>query len=35
RRMRSNELHYIDHPMLGIVIKITPIEDASSLNGDQ
>jgi hypothetical protein len=23
RRMRSNELHYIDHPMLGIVIKIT------------
>ena len=35
RRMRSNELHYIDHPMLGIVIKIPPIEDASSLNGDQ
>jgi len=26
RRMRSGELHYIDHPMLGIVVKVTPIE---------
>ena len=26
RRMRSNELHYIDHPSLGVVIKITPYE---------
>lgn len=26
RRMRSNELHYIDHPLLGVVIKITPYE---------
>lgn len=26
RRMRSGELHYIDHPMLGIVVRITPIE---------
>lgn len=26
RRMRSNELHYIDHPRLGILIKITPYE---------
>ena len=25
RRMRSNEVHYIDHPMLGVVIKITPL----------
>ncbi|WP_339068352.1 CsiV family protein [Teredinibacter turnerae] len=24
RRMRSNELHYIDHPELGIIIKIIP-----------
>lgn len=24
RRMRSNELHYIDHPRLGILIKIEP-----------
>ncbi|MDF1640582.1 CsiV family protein [Thalassolituus oleivorans] len=26
RRMRSGELHYLDHPMLGIVVKVTPIE---------
>ncbi len=26
RRMRSNELHYIDHPMLGILVRTTPIE---------
>jgi hypothetical protein len=25
RRMRSNEVHYIDHPMMGVVIKITPL----------
>ncbi|MEH6609902.1 MAG: CsiV family protein [Halioglobus sp.] len=25
RRMRSNEVHYIDHPMLGVVIKVTPL----------
>ena len=26
RRMRSNETHYIDHPMLGLVIRFTPVE---------
>ncbi len=26
RRMRSKELHYIDHPSLGLVIKLTPYE---------
>lgn len=26
RRMRSDEIHYIDHPLLGVVIKVTPIE---------
>lgn len=26
RRMRSNELHYLDHPLLGLLIKITPYE---------
>ncbi|WP_430462065.1 CsiV family protein [Thalassolituus sp. LLYu03] len=31
RRMRSGELHYLDHPMLGIVIRAIPIDDASSL----
>lgn len=24
RRMRSNELHYLDHPRFGVLIKITP-----------
>lgn len=28
RRMRSNEIHYLDHPLLGIVAKVTPIETA-------
>ncbi|MDH3712589.1 MAG: peptidoglycan binding protein CsiV [Gammaproteobacteria bacterium] len=32
RRMRSKELHYIDHPLLGILILVTPVEaDASEL----
>lgn len=26
RRMRSKELHYIDHPLLGILIQINPVE---------
>jgi hypothetical protein len=26
RRMRSKELHYIDHPLMGLLILITPIE---------
>lgn len=26
RRMRSNELHYIDHPLMGLVIRVTPYE---------
>jgi hypothetical protein len=25
RRMRSNELHYIDHPLLGILVRVTPL----------
>jgi len=25
RRMRSNETHYLDHPMLGLVVSITPL----------
>ena len=25
RKMRSTEVHYIDHPMLGAVVKITPL----------
>ncbi len=27
RRMRSRELHYIDHPLVGILIEATPIEE--------
>ncbi len=27
RRMRSRELHYIDHPLLGILIQVTPVEE--------
>lgn len=27
RRMRSNEIHYIDHPIIGVVVKITPASD--------
>lgn len=26
RRMRSNELHYIDHPALGVIAQITPVK---------
>lgn len=26
RRMRSEELHYLDHPRLGIIARITPVE---------
>ena len=28
RRMRSRELHYLDHPTLGVIIQITPVETA-------
>jgi hypothetical protein len=27
RRMRSGEIHYIDHPLVGILIKYTPVAD--------
>jgi hypothetical protein len=28
RRMRSEELHYIDHPLIGMIIKVTPVKNA-------
>lgn len=31
RRMRSNEVHYIDHPLLGLVVKLTPLSDEELL----
>jgi len=34
RRMRSNEVHYIDHPRMGIIIKLTPFERPSDLLED-
>lgn len=30
RRMRSRELHYVDHPFVGILIEATPIEEDES-----
>lgn len=30
RRMRSGELHYIDHPLLGLLIKVTPYEPTAT-----
>lgn len=30
RRMRSGELHYVDHPLLGAVVRVIPITDAAS-----
>ena len=26
RRMRSRELHYLDHPMFGVIVQVTPYE---------
>ena len=31
RRMRSTELHYIDHPMFGVLIRIDPYEPESAI----
>lgn len=30
RRMRSRELHYIDHPLLGVLVQITPVEEETT-----
>jgi len=30
RSMRSNEIHYIDHPLLGIIIKIVPYDPGNA-----
>jgi hypothetical protein len=27
RRMRSNEIHYLDHPLFGLLVLATPVED--------
>ena len=30
RRMRSRELHYVDHPLVGVLIEATPIEEENN-----
>lgn len=35
RRMRSGELHYIDHPKMGLIVKVTPYEKNSSDTAEQ
>lgn len=35
RRMRSNELHYLDHPLLGLVVRITPYERPEEIEVDE
>ncbi len=32
RRMRSGELHYLDHPKLGVLVRIHPVEIPESLS---
>lgn len=32
RRMRSSELHYIDHPLMGLIIKITPYDGTQEVD---
>ncbi|WOJ95729.1 CsiV family protein [Congregibacter brevis] len=27
RRMRSGETHYLDHPVIGVIVKVTPMSD--------
>ncbi|WP_139349850.1 CsiV family protein [Thioalkalivibrio denitrificans] len=27
RRMRSGETHYLDHPLMGVIVHVTPVED--------
>lgn len=31
RRMRSGELHYLDHPTFGVLIQVTPVEPPATL----
>ena len=35
RRMRSTEVHYIDHPLLGAVVKISPVTEEELLQRAQ
>ena len=33
RRMRSGELHYMDHPVIGVLVKVTPYEGEDATAG--
>lgn len=33
RRLRSNEVHYIDHPLFGVILSVSPVEDGGSARG--
>ncbi|MCB1752667.1 MAG: peptidoglycan binding protein CsiV [Gammaproteobacteria bacterium] len=35
RRMRSGELHYIDHPLMGMLILITPVKSMESQSSEE
>lgn len=30
RRMRSSQVYYLDHPMMGVLVKVTPLNDAAT-----
>lgn len=30
RKMRSGELHYIDHPLFGVIVRVTPVDSGAS-----
>jgi hypothetical protein len=32
RRLRSEELHYLDHPKFGVLVRIDPIEPNETIN---
>lgn len=34
RKLKNNELHYLDHPLFGILVKFTPIESPNKLVDD-
>ena len=35
RRIRSNELHYLDHPVLGMLVRITPYEKPEEVDTEK
>jgi hypothetical protein len=35
RKMRSKELHYLDHPVFGLLVKINPVKNISEMQTEQ